>query len=258
MIGALDGKVVVIIGGAGLLGRAFCSSVAEAGAVVAVADLNLAAAKKVAAALQELGHAAEAVEIDIGDAASIDNAVADIARRHGRIDAVVNSAYPRNASYGRRLEAVSYADFTENVALNLGGYFLVAQRFALYFREAKKGGNIVNLGSIYGSIAPRFSVYHGTEMTMPVEYAAIKSGIAHLTRYFAQYFKADGIRVNTLSPGGVLDRQPGTFVAAYNSLSGKKGMLDPGDLAGTLVYLLSDQSSFMTGQNLIIDDGFSL
>lgn len=95
-------------------------------------------------------------------------------------------------------------------------------------------------------------------MTMPVEYAAIKAAVVQLTRYFAEYFKAEGIRVNCISPGGIRDKQHEEFVRAYNARSGGKGMLDPQDINGSLVFLLGDASKYMTGQNLIVDDGFSL
>ena len=95
-------------------------------------------------------------------------------------------------------------------------------------------------------------------MTMPVEYAAIKSSVLHLTRYFAQYYKTSGIRVNALSPGGILDQQHQSFINRYKALCGVKGMLDAGDISGSLLFLLSDASRHMTGQNLVIDDGFSL
>jgi NAD(P)-dependent dehydrogenase (short-subunit alcohol dehydrogenase family) len=141
--------------------------------------------------------------------------------------------------------------------MHLGGYFLVAQQFCLAFKQ-QGYGNVVNMSSIYGSMAPRFEIYEGTSMTTPVEYSAIKSAIEHLTRYFAQYFKGAGIRVNCLSPGGILAGQPTDFLAAYNNHCASKGMLDADDIVGALMFLLSDESSFMTGQNLLIDDGFSL
>lgn len=253
----LVGKVVVITGGAGLLGRRFASAVASAGAVAVVADRDLAAAGSSAGELVGRGLKAEGVALDITSQASLETMIADLHARHGRIDAVVNTAYPRNAHYGRRLEEVTYEDFCDNVGLHLGGYFLVAQRFALYFRE-HGGGNIVNLSSIYGTMVPRFEVYAGTPMTMPVEYAAIKSAVIQFTRYFAQYFKSDGVRVNALSPGGILDRQPQSFLDRYNAHCGSKGMLEVDDLDGSLLFLLSDESRYVTGQNLIVDDGYSL
>ena len=254
----LSDKVVVVTGGAGLLGRAFVRRIVEEGGVAIAADVDRAAADRAAAEIGATGPGrAAGAALDITDPASVTALVSRLRDEHGRIDAVVNNAYPRNRNYGRRLEEVTYADFSENLSRHVGGYFLVAQQFGLAFRS-QGHGNIVNMGSIYGTMAPRFDVYAGTSMTMPVEYAAIKAGIIHLTRYFAQYFKADGIRVNSLSPGGVFDNQAESFVARYTAHCGTKGMLSPGDVAGALVFLLSDDSRFMTGQNLIVDDGFSL
>jgi NAD(P)-dependent dehydrogenase (short-subunit alcohol dehydrogenase family) len=195
--------------------------------------------------------------LDITSQHSVKSLIASLQERHGRIDAVVNNAYPRNSNYGHKLEDVAYVDFCENVDLHLGGYFLVAQQFALFFRE-HGGGNIINMSSIYGVMPPRFEVYADTPMTMPVEYAAIKSAVIHLTRYFAQYFKGDGIRVNCISPGGILDGQPEAFLKGYNAYCASKGMLDPQDVCGSLIFLLSDASKHVTGQNLVVDDGFSL
>jgi NAD(P)-dependent dehydrogenase (short-subunit alcohol dehydrogenase family) len=254
----LRDKLVVIAGGAGTLGRLFARRVAEHGGRAVIADIDAAAAVRVAAQIAaDHPGLAEAAALDITDGKSIGDLLSHLSCRHGRIDAVVNSAYPRNRSYGRKLEDVTYADFCDNVALHLGGYFLVAQQFGLFFRN-QGTGNIVSLSSIYGVTAPRFEVYAGTSMTMPVEYAAIKAAIIHLTRYLAQYFKGAGIRVNCLSPGGILEQQPVAFIRAYNAHCNSKGMLDPADIAGALIFLLSDASKSVTGQNLIVDDGWSL
>lgn len=254
----LTDKIIVVTGGAGVLGRQFCSAIAEHGGVAVVADCDMEAAGYAAAELnQERMGRAEAALLDITNRQSVEALIASLHEKFGRIDAVVNNAYPRNQNYGRKLEDVTYEDFCENVGQHLGGYFLVAQQFGLYFRD-HAGGNIVNLSSIYGVMAPRFEVYSGTSMTMPVEYSAIKSAVVQLTRYFAQYFKGAGIRVNSLSPGGILADQPASFLAAYNGHCASKGMLLPTDVVGALLFLLSEQSQFMTGQNLIVDDGFSL
>ena len=145
----------------------------------------------------------------------------------------------------------------ENLGLNLGGYFTTSQQFAKFFK-IQGYGNIINISSIYGVIAPRFEVYYGTQMTTPVEYAAIKSGLIHLTKYMAKYFKGMNIRVNTLSPGGIFDSQPEVFLKNYKKECLNKGMLDKGDLNGTLVYLLSNMSKYVNGQNIVVDDGFGL
>jgi NAD(P)-dependent dehydrogenase (short-subunit alcohol dehydrogenase family) len=254
----LTNKIVVITGGAGFIGRQFSAAVAEHGGTVVVADIDIDAATRVAEEISARHSGkAEAAMLDITSQVSVKALIAQLQDRHGHVDAVVNNAYPRNRNYGRKLEQVAYEDFCENVGLHLGGYFLVAQQFGMYFRE-HGGGNIINMSSIYGVMAPRFEVYEGTPMTMPVEYAAIKSAVIQLTRYFAQYFKGDGIRVNCMSPGGILDRQPEAFLQKYDSYCNGKGMLDPKDINGSLLFLLSDASKYITGQNLIVDDGYSL
>lgn len=258
MNGLLQGKRVVITGGAGLLGRTFCMAIAEHGGQAVVADRNLDAAQQVVSDIeQRYPGGAVATVLDITDKNSIDHLVDDVHSRYGCIDAVVNNAYPRNSRYGRRMEEVEYEDFCDNLGMHLGGYFLVMQRFADYFGRTGSG-NMINVSSIYGVVAPRFDIYDGTTMTMPVEYAAIKSGLLHLTRYFAQYLKGRNIRVNALSPGGIFDGQPAAFLERYRHMCADKGMLNPNDLAGTLVFLLSDLSCHIDGQNLIVDDGFSL
>lgn len=253
----LDGKCIIVTGGAGLIGKRFCRSIVEYGGIVVVADRNFDLAEQVASDLNNIfPKKAFSTFLDISNKQSIDEMLKVLNIRFKGIDAIVNNAYPRNSNYGRKMENVTYEDFCENINLHLGGYFLVMQRAAVFFGE-QGHGNIINMSSIYGSKAPRFSVYEGSEMTMPIEYAAIKSGIENLTRYFSQYLKGKNIRVNSLSPGGVLDNQPEEFISAYNSLCSSKGMLDPEDLTGTLVYLLSDLSKYLVGQNLIVDDGFS-
>ena len=179
-------------------------------------------------------------------------------KTYKHIDALVNSAYPRNKNFGKDVFDIDYDDFVENLGLNLGGYFLTSQQFAKYFK--KQGyGNIVNISSIYGVVAPKFEIYEGTNMNSAIEYAAIKAGLIHMTKYMAKYFKGLNIRVNCLSPGGILnDGQPENFLQAYKDKCINKGMLDKEDLEGSLVYLLSDMSKYVNGQNIIVDDGFVL
>jgi NAD(P)-dependent dehydrogenase (short-subunit alcohol dehydrogenase family) len=255
----LKDKVVVITGGAGLIGQEFVKAVVEQHGIAVIADINEQVAAHVKAQLSnELGSSTiDFIHLDITSKKSISAVIDTLHSRYGRIDALVNNAYPRNINYGRRFFEVEYSDFCENLNLNLGGYFLTSQQFAGYFQ--KQGhGNIINISSIYGVIPPKFEVYDNTPMTMPVEYAAIKSAIIHLTKYMAKYFKGMNIRVNTLSPGGILDKQPEVFLEAYRKQCLNKGMLDKSDMRGTLVYLLSDLSAYVNGQNIVVDDGFSL
>ncbi|TGU70597.1 SDR family oxidoreductase [Geomonas terrae] len=255
----LKGQVVVITGGCGLLGSEFVTAVLRHGGRVAIGDIDTSKGEALCSSLAA-SYGADRVlfqKVDIRCAQSLQDAVKGISDRFGRIDALVNNAYPRNKHYGRKLEEITYQDFCENTSINLGGLFLTSQQFAMYFKE-QGGGNIINLASIYGVVAPRFEVYHDTSMTMPVEYAAIKSAVIHLTKYFAKYFKGCGVRVNCISPGGIIDAQPEAFLQRYKEYALNKGMLDVCDLSGALLFLLSDLSTFVNGQNIIVDDGWTL
>jgi NAD(P)-dependent dehydrogenase (short-subunit alcohol dehydrogenase family) len=255
----LKDKVVIVSGGAGLLGSAFIKAIAENGGTGIIADINEESGTTVARELSSWLKSGKVdfVKLDITSKESISEMIAVVTKKYGSIDALINNAYPRNKNYGRKFEDVAFSDFCENVTMHLGGYFLVSQQMAIYFK--KQGhGNIINMSSIYGVMAPRFEVYENIPMTMPVEYAAIKSAIIQLTRYMAKYYKGSNIRVNAVSPGGVLDKQPEQFLQQYNRSCLTKGMLNPSDLNGTIVYLLSDMSGYVNGQNIIIDDGFSL
>ncbi len=255
----LTGKIIVVTGGAGLLGREFVQKIAESCGYTVIAEVNEILGKKVKDELNSVlkSDNVDFYPIDITSKESIQNLITTVMTKFGKIDAIVNNAYPRNKNYGRHFFDVEYKDFCENVNLHLGGYFLVSQIFAKFFTE-QGWGNIINISSIYGVIAPRFEIYEGTKMNMPVEYAVIKSAIIHLTKYLAKYLKDKNIRVNTVSVGGIKDNQPKPFQQKYKEYCLNTGMLNPKDIAGTLIFLLSDLSKFINGQNIIVDDGFTL
>ena len=255
----LKNKVVVITGGAGLIGKAFVKAVAQNGGVAIIADINEELGQRAKDELsKELNSSnIDFVKLDITSKESLQSCVRHLHDKYGKIDVLVNNAYPRNKNYGKRFFDVEHDDFVQNMGLNLGGYFTSSQQFAIYFKT-QGHGHIINISSIYGVIAPKFELYEETDMTMPVEYAAIKSGLIHLTKYMAKYFKGLNIRVNAISPGGVFDNQNETFVQKYKEQCLNKGMLNTQDLSGTLLYLISDMSQYVNGQNIIVDDGFTL
>ena len=255
----LRDQVIVITGGAGLIGQEFVKAIIEQNGIAVMADINKEIGKKVKKQLsKELNtKKIDFIKLDITSKDNLKKCIKKLDKKYGKINALINNAYPRNKNYARYFFDVEYADFVENIGLNLGGYFVTSQQFALYFKK-QNYGNIINISSIYGVIAPKFEVYDNTPMTMPVEYAAIKSGLIHLTKYMAKYFKGMNIRVNTISPGGIFDNQPKEFLDAYKKECLNKGMLDKSDLKGTLIYLLSDMSRHVNGQNIVVDDGFSL
>ncbi len=252
----LDGKRVLVVGAAGLLGRQVVRSVIQEGGKVVAADVNAAALDSLSLAIGS--DAFDKVEIDITNSESILAAFEFCEISMGGLDGAVNTAYPRNKNYGRKALEVTYEDFSENISLHLGGYFIFMQQCAAYAQKKGTPLSLVSLSSIYGVLAPRFEVYEGTEMTMAVEYAAIKSGLLHLNKYFTNYMKGTGFRANSVSPGGILDGQDDKFLKKYKSHCMNKGMLDSSDITGAVNFLLSDKSQYMAGQNLVVDDGFSI
>jgi len=251
---------VLLTGACGVLGREFSKSLLDQGARVVLADINEEALLSMK---QELIISYDSTlvytaVIDITDENIITTFLRDFHNNHGEITTLVNNAYPRNKNYGKHFFEVKYDDFCENIGLNLGGYFLMSQKYSEYIYNNQLIGNIVNISSVYGVIAPKFEIYKNTTMTMPVEYSVIKSGLIHLTKYMAKYFKGKSIRVNSLSPGGIFDNQEPAFVEKYNTHTTSKGMLDASDLSGALIFLVSDESRYVNGQNIIVDDGFTL
>lgn len=255
----ISNQIVVITGGAGLIGQEFVRAVIENNGIAIIADINLELAEKVKFELsQELEtDKIDVIRLDITSEKSVNSCIDELVSKYKKIDALVNNAYPRNKNYGNHFYDVSHTDFVENMGLNIGGYFTTSQQFAKYF-ESQGFGNIINISSIYGVIPPKFEVYQNTSMTMPVEYAVIKSGLIHLTKYMAKYLAGKNIRVNAISPGGIFNHQPEAFLEAYKKECLNKGMLDKSDLKGTLIFLLSADSKYINGQNIIVDDGFVL
>ncbi|HBE02341.1 MAG: flagellin modification protein A [Spirochaetes bacterium GWF1_41_5] len=255
----LENKVIVVTGGAGLLGKEFIKAVVDHGGTGIAADISMETGEKVQADFKKELPAGKTdfFQLDITSQASIETFIGEVTKKYKKIDGLINSAYPRNANYGNKLENVTYNDFCENVNLHLGGYFLVCREFARYFC-LQTCGVIINISSIYGVIAPRFEIYDKTAMTLPVEYAVIKSALIHLTRYFTKYYKGQNIRFNCISPGGILDRQDKVFTEKYRNYCMNKGMLQQQDISGAAVFLLSDMAKYINGQNIIVDDGFTL
>lgn len=256
----LQDKIIFLAGACGLIGKSFARAILQNNAKIIIADINKVTIDKLYSELAKEFSKENIykLELDINSKTSIEAAIEKSVTEFGRIDAVLNTSYPRNKNYGKHFFDVSLEDFNQNVSIHLGGYFLVSQLFAKYFIDKKIAGNILNLSSIYGVIAPKFEVYNNTPMTMPVEYAAIKSALIHLTAYMAKYLKGKNIRVNCISPGGIFDNQPQTFVNQYNEKCFSKGLLNPDDLVGVMLFLLSDGSKVINGQNIIVDDGFTL
>jgi NAD(P)-dependent dehydrogenase (short-subunit alcohol dehydrogenase family) len=268
----LDGRVALVTGGAGLLGRRYCEALVQAGACVVVGDLDSARATGLASELN--GTRAIGVRLDVADAKSVRECVAKAVTAFGRLDILVNNAALTVRGGSETLSAAEYfAPFEDyslhvwNQALqtNLTGMLLCSQAAGKQMlRQTPAGGVIVNISSTYGVVAPDQrlyddvrSPYADTGFNTPVSYAVTKTAVLGLTRYLATYWANKNIRVNALTPHGVFDNHDETFVRnfVYRSPMGRMARND--EYRGALLFLVSDASSYMTGANLIVDGGWT-
>ncbi len=251
----LSGQVIAVTGAAGRIGGALARSVvAERGQIVLV-DVDELRLKKLS---DDLG--AENVlylHVDANMPEGTDRIIEEAVSRFGSLDAAVHSAYPRSAAWGTPFEELKPEYLSEDLSHQLGGAILFSQRILRHFK-LQGHGNLIYVSSIQGVAAPKFEHYVGTNMTSPIEYTAIKAGLIAITRYLAKYYKGNNIRVNCISPGGLLDNQPKSFLKKYRESCNDKGMLDAEDVVGAILFLLSENSRYITGQNVVIDDGWML
>ena len=241
----LEKKIIIITGGNGLLGSAIIEKLIVDGAFVINLDIN-----------HKTNESLSNIECDITNQESVDNSLNLIINKYEKIDGLVNNAYPRTQDWGNKFEDIKLDSWKKNIDWQLNSYFYMSQQVAGQMAK-QKSGSIINIASIYGVIGPDFTVYDGTNMTMPAGYAAIKGGLINLTRYMASYFGPHKVRVNTVSPGGIFDNQNISFVENYEKKVPLRRMGLPEDITPSVSFLLSDESKYITGQNLIVDGGWT-
>ena len=259
----LDNKVIIITGGAGLLGREYARAVCEAGGIAIVADLNASDAELSA---QAAGGQAMGVAVNVADKASVTTMVQQVLDRYGRIDGLVNNAAinPKFDAGEKHLD--TFEDFpiemwNQSLAVNVTGMFLCAQAVVPTMLQ-QGSGVIVNIASTYGIAGPDQRLYipdnpDQPRSYKPVTYTVSKAAAIGLTRYLAAYYGDKGIRVNTLTPGGVYTNQDDDFVRRYSYRTPMGRMAEKNEYCGAILFLLSDASSYMTGSNLIVDGGWT-
>ncbi|MED0703008.1 MULTISPECIES: oxidoreductase [Aeribacillus] len=254
----LEGKTILVTGGAGLIGSTFVETLYFYGADVVIGDINQDKAESLIKDLYDRNKTNRIVfkYLDITNPESVMKCISNIVSEFGKIDVLVNNAYPRNKNYGSKYENIDFNDWKENVDMHLNGYFLVSHVASKQMMK-QRFGKIINIASIYGMRGPRFKIYEGTNMTMPAEYAAIKGGIINFTRYLATYLGPYQITANCISFGGVYDNQPESFVKKYSEMVPLGRMANKEDLRGVIVFLASDSSNYITGQNIVVDGGWT-
>ncbi len=261
----LGGKVALVTGGAGILGQKFCAGLADCGAKVGVIDLQEAAARDVAAQLKaEFGVESVGVACDVSDPTAVKSMVDEVQARLGPVDILHNNAATKGSNLSRFFTAPE--DFPldvwrEVMAVNLDGMFLVAQAVGSGMAARGKGA-IIQTASIYGVLGPDPRIYEGSEylghaINTPPVYSASKAGVIGLTRYWATHWGSKGVRVNTLTPGGVESGQNAVFSQRYSSRVPLGRMAQAEEMVGALVFLASDASSYITGQNIMVDGGLA-
>ncbi len=266
----LQGQVAVITGGAGLLGTEFCHTLAQAGADVVIADIDVHKAKEVAQSINQRAQREQAlaVQVDVIDPASVKSMVAAACDKFSTIDILVNSAAldpkfdPKNLtsqSASGAFEDYPLQAWQQALDVNLTGAFLCCQA-AVKPMLAQGHGVIINLSSIYGLSAPDQRLYQQPGQPTrykPVFYSVTKTGILGLTQYLAAYYAGKNIRVNALSPGGVFNDHDQDFVQAYSARAVMGRMAYKDEMNGALLFLASEASAYMTGANLVIDGGWT-
>jgi NAD(P)-dependent dehydrogenase (short-subunit alcohol dehydrogenase family) len=268
----LTGRVAVVTGGVGLLGSEFCRTLAEAGAAVAVVDLNGEKCVAVAADLTKAGYKAIGVATDITKPESVNAMVEKVVSTFGRLDVLVNSAAldpkfdPDAVAKGiapGKFEEYPLEQWNAALNVNLTGTFLVTQ--ACVKQMVAQGpcgkGSIINICSTYGLNGPDQRIYRKADGSQPafkpVYYTVTKAGIVGFTKYLAAYYMETEIRVNMLTPGGVYNNHDEIFVKNYSAKTILGRMARKDEMNGALLFLASDASSYMTGNNLVVDGGWT-
>jgi NAD(P)-dependent dehydrogenase (short-subunit alcohol dehydrogenase family) len=265
----LTGRVALVTGGVGLLGTEFCRTLAEAGAAVAVVDLNTAASQAVAESLTNSGYQALALPTDITQSDTVNAAVDNVLSTFGRIDILVNSAAldPKfdPEAINKGITPGAFEDYpldlwNSALNVNLTGMFLMTQACVKPMLEQGKKGSIINICSTYGLNGPdqRIYVKSGKRVAFkPVYYTVTKAGVMGFTKYLAAYYAETEIRVNALTPGGVFNNHEEYFVKNYSAKTILGRMAKKDEMNGALLFLASDASSYMTGNNVVVDGGWT-
>jgi NAD(P)-dependent dehydrogenase (short-subunit alcohol dehydrogenase family) len=256
---SLGGRVALVTGGAGHLGEAFCHVLVDMGAEVCILDVCAERAQLLADEFsRQFGKRCSAVKADIADENEVGRAVSEALSFHGRLDILINNAaYPPNnlPEDGRPLTGQGLSQWQSNLDVMLTGAFLMT-RASIPHLSQSGNGVVVNIASIYGLVGPDMSLYSGTDMHNPAYYAAAKGGIVQLTRHLATTL-APTVRVNCIAPGGIWRNQPEVFVQRYCARTPLGRMATESDLTGTLAFLASDLSQYVTGQVIAVDGGWT-
>lgn len=269
MVGRLNNKIVVITGAAGLLGRQHAMAVLEEGGTVALLDISIdALSSAFSEEVEQYPGKIGLYACDITDESRVIEIAQEISAKFGTPTGLVNNAainpsVEKNTHTFSRLEGITYEDWKLQLDVGLFGSLVCSRVFGQNMLDAGLGGSLVHVASDHGIIAPNQSLYEvdglgkSHQPVKPVTYSVVKHGLIGLSRYLSTYWATEGIRSNTLCPGGVLNGQPEEFLERFNKLVPLGRAARPDEYRGAIVYLLSDESSYMNGSTMVVDGGRS-
>ena len=255
----LSEKVVFLTGAAGLLGTQYATALSSVGANVVLADINYNKCKKIEKELKEKNNVSPfSIKMDISNKKSIDNAIAKVMKKFSKIDVLVNNAVFPETQKERSIQFEKFPLELWNkiFAVNVTGVFLCNQKIGSIMVKQKKG-SIINISSMYGIVAADQRIYGDSGLNSTAAYAVTKSSLFNFTRYLASYWRNTGVRINTLTLGGVENNQDPKFIQKYSEKTMIGRMAKKNEFTGALIFLASDASSYMTGSNMVVDGGWT-
>jgi len=255
----LSGKTVILTGGAGFLGSVYANAFIRSGANLVLADLNFSKCKRIANSLNKKSkNQCLPVKLDVTNKKSIQTLVSKTVKKFGKIDVLINNAVDQGNKFIRKggFENFLLSEWNKELSVNLTGIFLCCQEVGKIMVK-QKNGVVINISSIYGNVAPDHRIYKNNGLNPTISYSVTKGGIISLTKYLASYWHKDGIRVNTLSLGGVENKQNKEFIKKYSNKTMIGRMAKKDEFTGMLLLLSSDASSYITGSNILIDGGWT-
>ena len=255
----LTEKVVVLTGAAGRLGREYANSLSEFGANVVLADLDYDSSQQLVKLLkQKFKTEPFAIKVDLSDQKSVKKMTSQIIKKYSHIDVLINNAMFSENPKDRitTFEKYSLSSWNNAIGVNLTGILFCCQEICPIMAK-QKYGNIINISSIYGMVGSDQRIYGKSKLNSSPVYAVTKGALLNFTRYLASYWHMSGIRVNSLSLGGVKDNQDKQFIKNYSNKTMIGRMARKDDYNGAIIFLSSDASSYMTGSNLVIDGGWT-
>jgi len=251
-------KVAWIVGGLGLIGKEVTKAISSAGAQTIILDIIEEKGLDFENYIKAQGCKASYEKFDCSDLENIETNFFALLEKYVSCDIFVNCSYPKTEDWAQNsFSDISLKSYRKNVDIHMNSYAWLAKLAADSMKSKGKGGSIIQLGSTYGVVGQDLTIYENTEMGENMTYAAIKGGIANLSRLMASYYGKFNIRVNTLCPGGIFDNQNPVFVKNYSNKTPLKRMGKPEEIASVVLFLASEAASYITGSTIMVDGGWT-